>query len=360
MPKTLVFAKDDSHAEDIVRIIREEFGRGNEFCQKITYKVTGVKPEDLIASFRNSYNPRIAVTVDMISTGTDIKPLEVLLFMRPVRSRLLFEQMMGRGTRVISHTDLQAVTPDTNAQDPLCHRRRRGRGGDPKLDTKTMERKRTVPFDKLLEQVALGVRDDDALTSLAGRLARLRRKLAAEDEDRIEAASGGLSLRDLANALLDAVDPDQHLALAQAESGEERTHGGSRWPRPRRRLVAQAVAPFDNPQLRQTLIAIHERAEQIIDTVSVDRVLGAGFSDEQASQMVTEFRQFIEENRDEITALQIIYSQPYARQQLTRPRSRSWPTGSNCRLTPGRQSRCGGPTPNWRRTGCVAWVRSGC
>jgi type I restriction enzyme R subunit len=86
VPKTLVFAKDDSHAEDIVRIMREEFGKGNDFCQKITYKVTGVSPEDLIAQFRNSYNPRIAVTVDMIATGTDIKPLEILLFMRPVQS----------------------------------------------------------------------------------------------------------------------------------------------------------------------------------------------------------------------------------------------------------------------------------
>ena len=113
VPKTLIFAKDDSHAEDIVHIVREEFGKGNEFCKKITYKTTGEKTEDLIASFRNSFNPRIAVTVDMISTGTDIKPLECLLFMREVKSRGYFEQMKGRGTRVISPTDLKAVTPDT-------------------------------------------------------------------------------------------------------------------------------------------------------------------------------------------------------------------------------------------------------
>ncbi|MDZ8236668.1 MAG: DEAD/DEAH box helicase family protein [Nostoc sp. ChiQUE01a] len=72
VPKTLIFAKDDFHAENIVRIVREEFGKGNEFCKKITYKISGEKPENLIASFRNSYNPRIAVTVDMIATGTDI------------------------------------------------------------------------------------------------------------------------------------------------------------------------------------------------------------------------------------------------------------------------------------------------
>jgi len=117
VPKTLVFAKDDSHAEDIVHIIKEEFGKGNDFCKKITYRTTGEKPEDLIASLRNSYNPRIAVTVDMISTGTDIKPLECLLFMRDVKSRVYFEQMKGRGTRTIDPAELQAVTSEAHHQD---------------------------------------------------------------------------------------------------------------------------------------------------------------------------------------------------------------------------------------------------
>ena len=112
VPKTLIFAKDDSHAEDIVRICREVFDKGNDFCQKITYRTTGIKPADLIASFRNSYNPRIAVTVDMIATGTDIKPMEIVFFMRSVVPQGFFEQMKGRGVRVIEETALQAVTPD--------------------------------------------------------------------------------------------------------------------------------------------------------------------------------------------------------------------------------------------------------
>ncbi|MEK6700178.1 MAG: DEAD/DEAH box helicase family protein, partial [Nitrospirota bacterium] len=116
VPKTLIFAKDDSHAEDIVKIVREEFAKGNDFCQKITYKTTGRKPEDLIAEFRTSPMPRIAVTVDMIATGTDIKPLEVVLFMRSVKSRSFFEQMKGRGVRVINDDDLKAVTPDARTK----------------------------------------------------------------------------------------------------------------------------------------------------------------------------------------------------------------------------------------------------
>ena len=117
VPKTLIFAKDDSHAEDIVKIVREEFGKGNDFCQKITYKVTGARPADLIQSFRNSYNPRIVVTVDLIATGTDIKPVEIVMFMRSVKSRVLFEQMKGRGVRVINTDELRAVTPDARAKN---------------------------------------------------------------------------------------------------------------------------------------------------------------------------------------------------------------------------------------------------
>src|SRR5690606_20444658 len=84
VPKTRIFAKDDHHAEEIVKIAREVFGKGNDFAKKITYRVTGVNPEDLISAFRNDYNPRIAVTVDMIATGTDVKAIEVLIFMRDV------------------------------------------------------------------------------------------------------------------------------------------------------------------------------------------------------------------------------------------------------------------------------------
>jgi len=176
VPKTLVFAKDDSHAEDIVNIIKEEFGKGNDFCKKITYKTTGEKPEDLIASFRNSYNPRIAVTVDMISTGTDIKPLECLLFMRDVKSLVYFEQMKGRGTRTISNTDFNAVTPDAPDKTHFVIVDAIGVCENDKTDSRPLERKRNISFEKLILSVALGTRDEDTLTSLAGRLASLDRE----------------------------------------------------------------------------------------------------------------------------------------------------------------------------------------
>ena len=114
VPKTLIFAKDDSHAEDIVQMVRDVFAKGDDFCQKITYRSD--KPEDLIRRFRTQFNPRIAVSVDMISTGTDIKPLECLVFMRAVQSSGYFEQMIGRGVRTINRDDLRAVTSDATAK----------------------------------------------------------------------------------------------------------------------------------------------------------------------------------------------------------------------------------------------------
>jgi type I restriction enzyme R subunit len=215
VPKTLIFAKDDSHAEDILHILREEFGKGNDFAKKITYRTTGEKPEDLISAFRNSYNPRIAVTVDMISTGTDIKPLECLLFMRSVKSRTYFEQMKGRGTRTIDPSDYQAVTPDSKHKTHFVIVDAVGVCERTKTDSRSLERQPTVAFDKLLIAVALGNRDEDTITTLASRLSRLSNELTKQDEETIKQVSGGTPLRQMVNGLLDAVDPDKQVEYAK-------------------------------------------------------------------------------------------------------------------------------------------------
>lgn len=319
VPKTLVFAKDDSHAEDIVQIIREEFGKGNEFCKKITYKTTGEEPENLIASFRNSYNPRIAVTVDMISTGTDIRPLECLVFIRDVKSRVYFEQMKGRGTRTVSSTDLTAVTPDASHKTHFLIVDAVGVCESDKTDSRPLERKRSVPFDKLLQSIALGVRDVDSLTSLADRLARLDREASDKDQKELQLLADGKSLRDLVNGLFDAVDPDEQFETAKVLFATEHpTH--EQLTKAYEKLAIDACAPFDDPKLRNALIDVKRLSEQTIDTTSQDEVAFAGF-DAQASAKarlrVDGFRRFIQEHKDELTALQIIYSRPYAQRRLT-------------------------------------------
>src|SRR5207244_2546662 len=223
VPKTLVFAKDDSHADEIVQIMREEFGKGNEFAQKITYKTTGSKPEDLIASFRNSYYPRIAVTVDMISTGTDIKPLEVLLFMRSVKSQGFFEQMKGRGTRTISDDEFQAVTPEARSKTHFVLVDAVGVYERLKNDDPSLERKRSLPLKAVLNDVALGKwkRDEDLLYTLAGRLGRLAKRVTATEEEKIKTVSRGYSVHDLAKQLVDALNPDVQVEAAKADTGQE-------------------------------------------------------------------------------------------------------------------------------------------
>ena len=316
VPKTIIFAKDDSHADDIVRVVREEFGKGNDFCQKITYRTTGAKPEDLLTSFRNSYNPRIVVTVDMIATGTDIKPVEIVFFMRNVRSRSFFEQMKGRGVRTISPTDFNAVTPDAHNKDRFVIVDAVGVTETELSDSYSLDRRPTVPFDKLLDRVSMGDRDPDVLSSLAGRLARLDRHLATRDRDSIEAASQGVPLQTLVSDLVNAADPDAALDAAQQATGQD-DPPESAVAEARQRLLEDAARPFAaNPDLRQRLVDIHRSYEQTIDTVSADSLLEAGFSDDQANTIVRSFREFIEENRDEITALQVLYERPY-RQRLS-------------------------------------------
>jgi type I restriction enzyme, R subunit len=182
VPKTLVFAKDDSHAEDIVEIFREEFGCGNEQCQKITYKTTGAAPRDLIQAFRNNYYPRIAVTVDMVATGTDIRPIEIVLFMRMVKSRVLFEQMKGRGVRIIDPNELKAVTPDASAKTHFVIVDCVGMTETKLSDSRPLERNKTVPLKALLDHVAMGGTDPDRLSSLASRLARLDKQCGPEED----------------------------------------------------------------------------------------------------------------------------------------------------------------------------------
>jgi len=319
VPKTLIYAKDDSHAEDIVHIVREEFGRGNDFCKKITYKTTGEKPEDLIQSFRNSYNPRIAVTVDMISTGTDIKPIECIIFMRDVKSRIYFEQMKGRGTRTLSPTELNAVTPDAKHKTHFIIVDAVGVCESDKTDLRPLERKPGIAFDKLLVSIALGNRDTDSITSLAGRLTKLDREIEDKDRMEIEKEADGKSLKTIINKLLDATDPDKAIEKAkeifQIEDPTEEQINAAK-----KKLIDEACEPFDKPELRNLLIEIKKRNEQIIDTISRDGIIFAGF-DEQAKEMargiIDTFKKFIEDNKNELTALQMIYNQPYGRRHIT-------------------------------------------
>lgn len=316
VPKTLVFAKTDLHAEDVVRILREEFGKGNDFCQKITSKTTGKKPDELLAEFRNAYNPRIAVTVDMIATGTDVKPLECLLFMRNIKSLSYFEQMKGRGCRVIDPDALQMVTPDARAKTHFVIVDAVGVCEDEKTATKPLDRKPTVPLDKIMALVGAGAADADLVSTLAARLSRLDRQLDAGQRQAVTQAAGGKQITDLSACLLGSIEPDavtqQAMQKFNLPQGQEPTE--KQLQQVEQERMREALKPFHNPKLRNAILGARQALDQVIDEQTKDTLLRAGFDGaalEKAKSMVTSFRKFIDDHKDEIEALKVLYSRPY-------------------------------------------------
>jgi type I restriction enzyme R subunit len=279
-----------------------------------TYIVVGSvggDPDALIRSFRNDYNPRIAVTVDMIATGTDVKPLEVLIFMRDVKSELYFEQMKGRGARTIPAEKLREVTPDAEAKTRFVLIDAVGVSESLKPVSQPLERDRVISFDRLIDDIAAGRRDDDAFATLAARLAALDRRIGDKDRAAIVKAAGGVDLSGLASRLLDAIDPD---ALANRVPKEA--------PEPEQKKARDAAKDaaatlFDDPTLRRLLKDVKAAADIRIDTISTDAVVSSGWDEKKATDTVERFKRFLDERRDDLAALQILYRLPYAQRRLT-------------------------------------------
>jgi type I restriction enzyme, R subunit len=311
-PKTLIFAKTDSHADDIVQIVREVYGQGNAFCKKVTYRADE-DPDSVLASFRNDYNPRIAVTVDMIATGTDVKPLEVLLFMRDVRS--LDYESLRKVTNSADSAKTRFVLIDAVGVEKSC-----------KTDARPLEKKPGVPLKDLLTSVAIGARDEDTILSVANRLVRLAKQLDHKAQARIERQAGGLSVGDLGKMLIQALNPDRitNTAIANAKAkGITRTEDDvteAELNEARVQCLAAACKPFDKPELRDEIESARREREQIIDHVNLDTVSFAGFSaqaEAQAQKTIQSFTDYIRAHKDEIQALSFFYEQPYQRRALT-------------------------------------------
>jgi len=187
--------------------VREEFAEENRFCKKITYNSDD--PKSTLAQFRNAYHPRIAVTVDMIATGTDVKPLECLLFMRDVKSRNYFEQMKGRGTRIINLDDLKKVTPSAKyTKDHYVIVDAVGVTKSLKTDSRPLEKKPGVPLKDLLAAITVGARDEDLFTSLANRLTRLEKQLTDKEKSFFAEKANGKTIKEVVKELLNAYNPD--------------------------------------------------------------------------------------------------------------------------------------------------------
>ncbi len=321
VPKTLVFAKTDSHADDVIQTVREEFAESNDFCKKITYKAEE-DPESVLAQFRNGYYPRVAVTVDMIATGTDVKPLECLLFMRDVRSRNYFEQMKGRGTRTLDHDDLKKVSPSAvSGKTHYVIVDAVGVTKSLKTASQPLVTRPTVPLRDLAMGVMLGAYDEDTVSSLAGRLARLDQQLDPAEKERIKEQASGIELTEIVGSLLAAIDPDR---IQEKAREIEPVDDGAEPPpaacEKAQELLVHDAADVFNGELIELIDSIRRDKEQTIDHDSLDTVRRAeweGDAQENAEALVRDFQQYLEANRDEIEALTIFYAQPHRRRELT-------------------------------------------
>jgi type I restriction enzyme R subunit len=325
VPKTLIFAKTDSHAEDIIEIVREEFAEENKFCKKITYK-SDEDPKTVLSQFRNDYYPRIAVTVDMIATGTDIRPLEVLVFMRDVKSRSYYEQMKGRGTRTCSLEELKATgTPAAKfTKDHFVIIDAIGVESSQKTDSRPLEKKPGMSLKDLLQNVAMGNTQEDILSTLANRLIRLDKQISQTEKTNFAAQANGHTISHVVKELLHAYDPDTVEGLKRkAESempGASPADLHAAFSLQHTALIEQAVAVFNNPELRNFIVDIRKKYDQIIDGINIDSITNIGWvKDQEAAAAITvsNFTAWIQAHKDEITALQIFYDQPYRRRELT-------------------------------------------
>ncbi|MDR1109352.1 MAG: DEAD/DEAH box helicase family protein [Deltaproteobacteria bacterium] len=341
IPKTLIFAKTDSHADDIINTVREVFSEGNEFCKKITYATDD--PKSVLNSFRNDFYPRIAVTVDMIATGTDVKPIECLIFMRDVRSKNYFEQMLGRATRTLDYENLHRVSPSATQRklgyiivDAV------GVTTSQKTTSRQLERKPSVSLKDIMMSVAMGAHDDDTLTTLASRLARLDKVMTAVEKEKFTALchdecislgiaivgsievpfDGEISVIAIAETLLNAFDEDviEEVARKKFDIEEAQAITDEQMKTVSRQMAIASAVPFDNPKLRDYIENVRKTHDQVIDNVNIDEVTFSGWDSEpakKAGEVIESFARFIEDNKDNIDALKIIYSQSYRNRTLT-------------------------------------------
>ena len=308
VPKTLIFAKDDNHAEEIVNAVRDVFGKGNDFAAKITYQAKD--PKQLLVNFRNSPDLRIAVTVDMIATGTDVKPIECVFFMRDVRSRTYFEQMKGRGARTINDADFQTVTQDALHKDRFIIVDAVGVTEHDYVDAAPLERAKTVSLEKLLERAANFTITPDEVASLASRLSRLERELSPTEQTEVYKLAG-VQLKDITKQLITVADPDVLAGLM--ENAPKGADGEPDFKKALREHIKSVVTPLaGNAPLRQRLLEIRADLDRIIDEVNKDSLLMAGgvVDFDKARGVVASWRQFIEDNKDEVALIHVLYSQP--------------------------------------------------
>ena len=296
LPKTLIFALNEQHANNIVRIAREVFGHpdpDDPYVQKITYSCNDT--DGLIRSFRIDPKFRIAVTCTLVATGTDVKPLEVLIFMRDVESEPLFIQMKGRGVRTIGDSQLRLVTPNARSKDFFMLVDAVGVTEHAMtIPTPTLEPgSKPLTLARLMELLCHGNLDDEKLRDFAGRLSRIFNK-ANDDQRQQFIKLAGIGMKELASRIYNTLSNETLPPYIDInEPNIERK---------------ELVAPITHhPEAREFLLIL---LAGFVDTLmpGEDTLIYSGFSSEEAQHNTSAFEQFCQKNRDSIEALRIIWN----------------------------------------------------
>ena len=294
LPKTLIFALNENHATNIVKIAKEVFGHDdNRFVQKITYSAGD--SNELIRQFRNDKDFRIAVTCTLVATGTDIKPLEVVMFMRDVASEPLYVQMKGRGVRTIGDEQLRNVTPNAYSKDCFFLVDAVGVTEHEKVITSPSEgaTSKLMSLKELLEKITHGNVSDDYLRLLASRLSRISHKCEEKDREKFISLAH-ISMMDIASNIFDAL-----------EQGSLPEYVNVNEPNTTRKALVHNIA--NEPDAREFLLILNAG---FIETLmpGEDTLISKGFSQEEAQTATSAFEAYCEEHKDEIEALRIIYN----------------------------------------------------
>ena len=294
LPKTLIFALNENHATNIVQIAKEVFGHNdNCFVQKITYSAGD--SNELIRQFRNDKDFRIAVTCTLVATGTDIKPLEVVMFMRDVASEPLYIQMKGRGVRTIGDEQLRNVTPNAYSKDCFFLVDAVGVTEHEKSITSPSDSATTklISLKELLEKITHGNVSDDFLRLLASRLSRISHKCEEKDREKFISLAH-ISMMDIASNIFDALE--QGSLPEYVNVNESNTI---------RKALVHNIA--NEPDAREFLLILNAG---FIETLmpGEDMLISKGFSQEEAQATTSAFEAYCEEHKDEIEALRIIYN----------------------------------------------------
>ncbi|MEU5953606.1 DEAD/DEAH box helicase family protein [Streptomyces sp. NPDC047525] len=305
VPKTLFFAQNDLHADAIVEAVRTAFGgAGDGFCRKITSQAS--RPDKALSDFRNKRGLRIAVTVDMIATGTDIPALECLVFMRDIQTWSYFEQMKGRGARTIKDPDLVKVTADAVHKDRFVIVDAVGVTEHPKTDARPLVRDDAQPvpsLERLLRACEKGeLLHPDDIATLAGRLSRLGCRLDEEGRAAIEEhLKTDQTYEGLVRSLVRAADTEQPTVVrAESPATDEDAE------------VTDAVGLLTaSEELRAALLKAAQDSWLLIDHLSQDQLLEARglLDEEEARRVVDDWRAYMAEHADEMLPLRIAFQE---------------------------------------------------